>query len=52
MALDEEAIKSAYDLAVKTRIPGYDVIFVALAKELAIELKAFDNKQAKVFRAL
>lgn len=51
MALDEEMIRSAYDLAVKTRTPVYDTVFVALAKELGVELKTFDRKQAEIFKA-
>jgi predicted nucleic acid-binding protein len=51
MALEEETIRSAYALAVKTRTPVYDAVFVALAKQLDIALKTFDMKQAEIFKA-
>jgi len=51
IALEEETIRSAYDLAVKTRTLVYDAIFVALARELVVELKTFDKRQAALFKA-
>jgi predicted nucleic acid-binding protein len=50
MALEEETIKDAYKLAVKTKSPIYDLVFVALAKALGVELKTFDKKQAELFK--
>jgi predicted nucleic acid-binding protein len=51
IALEEETIRSAYALAVKTRTPVYDAVFIALAKLLDIELKTFDMRQAEIFKA-
>lgn len=49
MALEEQTIRNAYDLAIRTRTPIYDIAFIVLAKELAVELKTFDKKQAEIF---
>ena len=49
VALAEETSRKAYELAVKTRTPIYDTVFVALAKELGVELKTFDEKQAELY---
>jgi predicted nucleic acid-binding protein len=50
MALEEETIKDAFKLAVKTKSPFYDLVFVALARALGVELKTFDKKQAELFK--
>jgi len=47
--LEEKTIRSAYNLAVKTRTPFYDATFIALARELGLELRTFDKAQAKIF---
>ncbi|CDI06301.1 type II toxin-antitoxin system VapC family toxin [Candidatus Nitrosotenuis uzonensis] len=44
-----ETMKNAYDFAVKTKVPVYDTMFVALAKEMRVELLTFDKKQAAIF---
>lgn len=49
VALAEKTIKSAYAVAVKTRTLFYDSAFVVLARELEVELKTFDEKQAELF---
>ena len=50
IALAEKTIKTAYELALKTRTPIYDTGFVALARDLGVELKTLDDEQAKIFR--
>jgi predicted nucleic acid-binding protein len=47
--LAEKTIRSAYELAVKTRTTFYDSAFVALAIELDVELKTFDERQVGLF---
>jgi len=47
---DSNVVYQAYDLAAE-KVGFYDVVFVALAKELAVELKTFDKKQAAIFKA-
>ena len=49
MALDEKTVRSAYELAVKTKMPIYDCAFISLARELGVELKTFDKRQAGMF---
>ena len=49
VALTKEACKKAYELAVKTKTPIYDVGFMVLARELGVELKTFDARQAVEF---
>lgn len=51
MALEEETIRNAYELAVKTKMPVYDTVFIALARELGVELRTFDKKQSDIFKA-
>lgn len=48
---DSNVVYQAYDLAAEKKVGFYDVVFVALAKELAAELKTFDKKQAAIFKA-
>ena len=45
---DRRLIHQAYSLSVEHRLPIYDMIFVALALELGLELKTFDSKQSKI----
>ncbi|MEM3172012.1 MAG: type II toxin-antitoxin system VapC family toxin [Candidatus Nitrosotenuis sp.] len=49
LTLREETIRKAYNLAAKTKMPICDVVFVALARELGIELKTFDKRQTAIF---
>lgn len=48
--VDKTTMRSAYTLAVRTRTPVYDAVFVALARELGVELKTFDKRQAEIYR--
>jgi predicted nucleic acid-binding protein len=50
MTLKEETIRSAYSFAVKMKMSIYDIVFVTLARELGVELKTFDKKQAIIFK--
>jgi predicted nucleic acid-binding protein len=52
VALEEATIRSAYALAVKTRSSLYDIIFIALAKELGVELKTLDKRQEQIFKKI
>lgn len=47
----EEAIKKAYELAVRTKTTIYNSTFVVLAGELGAELKTLDKKQAEIFES-
>ncbi len=49
VALEETTIRSAYALAVETRSSLYDIIFIALARELDVELKTLDKRQKAIF---
>ena len=49
LAMEEETVKKAYELAVKTKTTIYGSIFVVLASELGAELKTLDKRQAKIF---
>jgi predicted nucleic acid-binding protein len=42
---DEKLIDDTYRLSVKHKAPVYDTIFIALALELGLELKSFDERQ-------
>lgn len=48
LALEEGTIRKSYNLAVRSKMPIYDIVFIMLAKELKIELKTFDKKQATI----
>ena len=48
VTLTEETRKKAYKLAVKAKTPIYDTGFIVLARELGVELKTLDAKQAKL----
>jgi predicted nucleic acid-binding protein len=50
LALKEKTIRETYNLAMKTKMPIYDVVFVILAKELGVELNTFDKRQAAIFK--
>ena len=43
---DRKLLKETHALSVKNRAPVYDTVFVALALQLSLELKTFDQKQA------
>ena len=45
---DKRLIKDPYALSVKHTTPVYDTVFVSLALQLGLELKTFDDKQAKI----
>jgi len=45
---DEKLLKDTYALSAKHKVPVYDMVFVALALELSVELKTFDGKQADI----
>lgn len=45
---DKRLITEAYKLSLRHRAPMYDTIFVALALELGLELKTFDERQAAI----
>jgi len=45
---DERLVNDAYALSVKYRTPVYDTVFVALALQLGLELRTFDDKQTKI----
>ena len=45
---DERLLKNTYALSAKHEVSIYDMVFVALALELGLELKTFDNKQANI----
>lgn len=45
---DEKLLKETYALSAKHKVPVYDMVFVALALELSVELKTFDSKQADI----
>jgi predicted nucleic acid-binding protein len=51
MAIEEEMVKKAYELAVKTKTTIYDSVFVVFASELGAELKTLDKRQAEIFRS-
>lgn len=48
VTLTRETCKKAYKLAVKTKTPIYDIGFIVLARELGVELKTFDARQAEL----
>ena len=48
LALEEDTVRESYNLAVRSKLPIYDSVFVTLAKELKIELETFDKKQAMI----
>ena len=45
---DEKLMRDTYALSAKHRLPIDDMVFVALALELGLELKTFDNEQANI----
>ena len=45
-----ELTRKAYDLSVSNSIYVYDAIFIALALEAGLELKTFDEEQAKIMQ--
>jgi len=45
---DEKLLKTTYALSAKHQASIYDTVFVALALELGLELRTFDDKQAKI----
>ena len=45
-----ELTRKAYDLSVSNNISVYDAIFISLALEAGLELKTFDEEQAKIMQ--
>jgi len=45
---DRSLLNKTYVLSVKHKAPVYDTVFVALALQLGLELKTYDEKQAKM----
>jgi len=45
---DEALVKDTYALSVRYGTPVHDMVYVALALELGLELKTFDDKQASI----
>jgi len=48
---DRKLLDTAYALSVKNRTSPYDTIFVALALQLGLDLRTFDDKQAAIISA-
>ena len=48
MVNQEKYLSKAFEIAVRNRITVYDALFVALARELNVELITSDTKQAEV----
>ena len=46
---DGGLIRDAYDLSVRHKTSFYDMVFVALALRLKLELKTFDKGQTRIF---
>lgn len=46
--LSEKVCKDAFKLALKAKMPFYDVAFIALARDLGVELKTFDVRQSQL----
>lgn len=51
MALEQESIERAYELAVREKMSIYDTLFIILAKQLNVELKTLDKKQLDAFNS-
>jgi predicted nucleic acid-binding protein len=45
---DEKLIDDTYRLSVRHKAPVYDTIFIALALQLGLELKSFDERQVRM----
>lgn len=45
-----ELTRKAYDLSVSNNISVHDAIFVSLALEAGLDLKTFDEEQAKIMQ--
>jgi predicted nucleic acid-binding protein len=45
---DKRLLDEAYALSVRHKIPIYDMVFVALALQLGLELRTFDDRQSKI----
>jgi len=45
---DKKLLEETYALARKHRVPTYDMVFVALALELGLELKTYDSRQTAI----
>jgi len=45
---DEKLINDTYRISVKHKVPVYDTIFIALALQLGLELKTFDERQVGI----
>ena len=46
---DKEILQEAHELSGRYRTSVYDTVFVALALDLGLELKTFDNAQTRIF---
>ncbi len=45
---DGELTRKAYNLSIKHKTPFYDMVFVALALQLKLDLKSFDKVQTRI----
>lgn len=45
---DGGLIRDAFDLSIRYKTPFYDMIFVALALRLKLELRTFDKAQSRI----
>jgi predicted nucleic acid-binding protein len=45
---DKKLLEETYSLSRKHRVPTYDMVFVALALELSLELKTYDSRQTTI----
>ncbi|MBI4197515.1 MAG: type II toxin-antitoxin system VapC family toxin [Chloroflexi bacterium] len=48
--LDGNRAKNAVDTALRDRLSGADAVYAALAEELGLELKTFDQEQSQRFQ--
>jgi len=46
---DKKLLDETYSLSVKYKLPTYDMVFVALALQLDLELETFDDRQSMIF---
>ena len=46
---DGSLVREAYSLSLKHEAPFYDMVFVALALKLDLELRTFDKEQSRIF---
>ncbi len=48
--LEESRTRRAVDVALRDRLSGADAVYAALAEELGLELKTFDQEQSQRFQ--